>query len=212
MREKRETFMTEVSEFTNIEEKMAREYDRDGMVEFVLGLGLTMGGLSLATRSGTTVSGLVPIYVILIARLWKKKITYPRLGYAEFLSKRKKERKTRMLMFLLVLFLAVALAMLILLAAAGSLGDLSFLSGREGKLIFGGLVALMFVALGAIRKMKHLYAFAVLCYLLCIGTYLLHVSGGWALSITGALLLAVGLARLVTFLRANPKLEGKPAE
>jgi len=199
--------MTELSEFTNLEERMSREYDRDGMVEFLLGLALTLGGLSLATRAGTTFSGLVPIYVILIAKLWKKKITYPRLGYAEFLSKRKKERKTRMLMFLLVLFLAVALAMLIIMAAAGSLGDLSFITGPSGKLFFGGLIALMLVALGAIRKMKHLYAFAVLSYLLILGAYILNVSGGWALCITGALLLIVGVARLLVFLKANPKLE-----
>lgn len=197
--------------FTDLEEKIAREYDRDGMVETLLGLGLALGGLSLATKSGSTVSGLMPIYIILIGRLWKKKITYPRLGYAEFLAKRKKERKTRMLMFLLVLFLAVALAVLILMAAAGSLGDLGFLFGPKGKLIFGGLVALIMAALGVIRKMKHLYIFAVLCYLLCIGAYLLNVSGGWALSLTGALLLIVGLTRLVMFLRANPKLNAEAA-
>jgi hypothetical protein len=201
----------ESSEFTNLEDRMAREYDRDGMVESLIGFALVLGGLSLATKAGTAVSGLVPIYVILIAKLWKKKITYPRLGYAEFLAKRRKERKTRMLLFLLLLFLAVALAMLLIMAASGSLGDLSFVSGPKGKLIFGGLITVMIAALAFFRKMKHLYAFAALSYLLIIGAYLLDVSGGWALSVTGILLLIVGIVRLVIFIRANPKLEGDVA-
>jgi hypothetical protein len=199
--------VAEISEFTNLEEKIARQYDRDGMVETVIGLALTLGGLSLATKSGGTFTGLVPVYVILIARLWKKKITYPRLGFAEFLAKRTKERKTRMLMFLLVLFLAVALAALILMAVSGKLGDLSFLTGPQGKLIFGDMVALMIAALGAIRKMRHLYVFAVIAYLFCIGAYFLNVSGGWALCVTGVLLLIVGIVRLVLFLRDNPRME-----
>jgi hypothetical protein len=199
----------EASDLKTFEETISRQYDRDGLIETLLGMALLIGGMSLALGGSPALTGLLPVYILVIGRLWKTRITYPRLGYADFLAKRKKQRKIRMLKFLLALVLAAVLAALIFLAMESSLGDLDPLRGWIGILIFDSVMALIIAAVGRIRKMRHLYAFAALCYLLELGAYIVNMSPGWALSFIGLLLLTVGLVRLILFLRANPKLEGE---
>ena len=44
-----------------------------------------------------------------MGRAWKKKITYPRLGYAEIIAKKRTTRKRRMLLIVLTALLVLAL-------------------------------------------------------------------------------------------------------
>jgi hypothetical protein len=204
----------EPSDLIALENDVLRRYERDGMVETLLGLGLVMGGFVLTSRSAgdstNIIGGLLPIFIFLMAkawRAWRKRITYPRLGYSELIGRQTRDRKRRLRIFVLGILAALAAGIFIYAWASDNLGEPGLLRRHAGTLVFGGVVALAIAAAGMARKAKHLYLFAVLCYLMCIATYLADVSGGYALEVTGALLLIVGIAKLVLFLRANPVLE-----
>jgi len=199
--------MTEVPELADVKERIARQYEQDGLLESLMGFALLIGGLSLASHGGSSYLGIFPVFFVIFAKAWRRKITYPRLGYAGFLEQERRQRKTRVLITMLMVVAALALGILIYLALAGKMGDMEFLSGPSGKLIFGAAIAIIIATVAAVRKATHLYYFAVLVNLLVIGAYMLNISGGYALALTGLLLLILGVVRLILFLRANPKLE-----
>jgi hypothetical protein len=206
----------ESSDLKALENDVLRRYERDGLVETLLGLGLVMGGLVLISRStgGSTniFGGLIPIFILLmllLSKAWKRRITYPRLGYTELIARRAKDRNRRIRIVVPGLLAALVAGIILFACTSDKVGEAGLLRHHAGTLFFGGAVALTIAAAGIARKMRHLVLFAVLCYLLCIATYLVDVSGGYALEVAGGLLLIVGIVRLVLFLRENPILQGE---
>jgi hypothetical protein len=206
----------ESSDLKALENDVLRQYERDGLVETLLGLGLVMGGLVLISRStggsANILGGLIPIFILLmllLSKAWKRRITYPRLGYTELIARRAEDRHRRIRVVVPGLLAALAAGIILFAWTSDKVGEAGLLRHHAGTLFFGGAVALTIAAAGIARKMRHLILFAVLCYLLCIATYLADVSGGYALEVTGGLLLIVGIIRLVLFLRGNPILQGE---
>jgi hypothetical protein len=206
----------ESSDLKALENDVLRRYERDGMVETLLGLGLVMGGLVLISRSmggsKNILGGLIPIFILLmllLSKAWKRRITYPRLGYAELIARQAKDRHRRLRVVVPGLLAALVAGIILFAWTSDKAGEAGLLRHHAGTLFFGGAVALTIAAAGIARKMRHLVLLAVLCYLLCIATYLADVSGGYALEVTGGLLLIVGIVRLVLFLHGNPILQGE---
>ena len=190
-----------------LEGSMLQAYDRDGMLETLLGLALLGGGLNLIAAGGT-VTGLLPIIIILMARAWKRRITYPRLGYAEILTIRRTQRKRTVLVILLAIC-GIAGVALVAGLGSGVIQDVGgFFGQARSKLFFGVFLSVIIASIGMVRKAPHIYAVAVLLFALIVVTNRMQLSGGYALTLTGLLIAGFGLVRLAVFLKANPRLEG----
>jgi hypothetical protein len=190
-----------------LERSVLHAYDRDGMLETLMGVALVIGGLNLIAGGGA-VTGLLPIVIILMARAWKRRITYPRLGYAEIVSIRRKRRARTLLLVILAVFGVVGLAFAAALSGGAVKDAASFFAGPHAKLLFGAFLSAIMVGIGIVQKAPLLYALAVLLFALVVAADRMGFSGGYGLAVTGALMGIVGLARLSLFLRANPRLEG----
>jgi len=73
--------------FSDLQRRAYRVLNEDGIVDFALGLGLLFAasyvGLNHAGGLNMTAwTGLAPIFVMLIARGLRKRLVYPRIGYA----------------------------------------------------------------------------------------------------------------------------------
>ncbi|HEY3296069.1 MAG TPA: hypothetical protein VGL38_11590 [bacterium] len=198
----------ETTDLDQLQDDILSRYNRDGALEFLLGLGLILGGLRLLVHGNMTSPMTLALFVIILAaRAWRRRITYPRLGYIELLATRRHKWRVRVLTMWVVAPLLIALAAMLYKVAGGAPDDPGLFEHREMKLVFGSIIALIIAMVGGFHRMKHLYLFAALLWLLIFAAYALNLSGGYALLTTGAALLITGLVRLRLFLRDNPKLE-----
>jgi hypothetical protein len=196
----------EEQDLQKLESEILQAYNKDGMLETLMGSMLLLGGINLAQHGGATL-GILPILVILIGRAWRKRITYPRLGYAEILAKRRATQRKEMLRMIGLAVLAVAaLTVIAILAARATNEDQDLLTQPHAKLFFGAFISAIIAGVAATQRVRLFYFVAVLLFILIIATDLLQISGGYALASTGAILLVVGVVKLIIFLRANPKL------
>lgn len=196
---------TSTTDLNVLEAKVREEYTRDGSLEFLMGFGIMLAGIMVGRRPLGPFPAFLPIFVIILSRAWKKHITYPRLGYAEFNAALRAEKKRTIF---LVILAAVALAIL----AALSYSEAAF-SDRKGSLpyanlLIGGFVGLFFLAFAVYRKVTALYVIAALLIVSAIAVQMGLFAFEDALVLAGFVLMAVGVVRLVLFIRTHPRLEG----
>lgn len=194
-----------------LEGAMLQGYDRDGMLETLMGFGLAFGGMNLIEHGGAA-TGLLPLFLILAARAWKRKITYPRLGYAEIHSDRRRQKKRVILLALLTLSGIAGLAFIAALAGGAIQDAESFFGQPHAKLVFGAFLSAIIVGVAIVQRAPLFYAAAAILSGLIAAFDKMQISGGYALVLTGALLFIAGLARLFLFLRANPRLAGSASD
>jgi hypothetical protein len=195
------------TDLAELKHEVLRDYHRDGMIETMLGYALLSGGLCLISRSAVA-SGLAPVLIVLMARAWKRRITEPRLGYAELYQTERAARRRTALWMVVTLAVVAGLSAVALALRPGLAGP----NDRVARFVFGGIVCAGVAAAGLVQKRPLLCAAAAGLFVLIVIADQLHVSAGYALMLVGALSLVAGLVRLILFLRANPRLEGGPAD
>lgn len=173
-----------------------------------MGFGIFVAGIMVGQHHIGSFAAFLPIFVIVLSRAWKKHVTYPRLGYAEFSAALRAEKKRTIF---LVILAAVALAIL----AALSYSEAAF-SDKKGELpyanlIIGGFVALFFLAFAIYRKAMALYAIAGLMIVAAIAVHFGLFSFENALVLAGFVLMAVGTVRVIRFVHTHPRLEESEA-
>jgi hypothetical protein len=191
---------------TDLQNRAQRRYDQDGAMETVMGLGFLLSGLGMA--SGSHVGAFTPVFLVPIVLAWRRRITYPRLGYAAFVEKRRGEFLRG---FLPIALAVIALMILVIIAfdAAGtSFPEANDTMARYQKIAIGLILSALIASIAALRRLSHLYVVAGLMMALFVGAVTLRISAGYAVAVTGAVMFAIGMVRLVRFLRDNPKLEG----
>jgi hypothetical protein len=191
---------------TDLKANAQRRYDQDGAIETLMGFGLMISGVGMATHSSA--GAFTPVLIVLLAMAWQRRITYPRLGYAAFVDKRRDEFRRRFL----PIVLAVLLLLILVIIAFGSArkdatgGHVGM--APNGKIAIGLILSALIASIAALRRLPHLYIVAGLLTALFVGAAAWQVSPGYALAVTGMVSFVIGLVRLVRFLRANPRLDG----
>lgn len=191
-------------DLVGLEEKIFYQYGRDGALETVLGIALLLIGLSKAVSTETAFPGLIPILVILAIRAWRKRITYPRLGYVEFSRERRTRTKRAVIILLFVAITTVALAVWGSNLIEGTSSADPAAVKNSTRLLFGGMLSIVIAAVARFRRLNHLYAFALLNFLFFAAVAWFHLSSGFAFAGTGLSLLIFGLIRVTGFLKAHP--------
>jgi hypothetical protein len=191
----------QLAEIEQIEEKIYEEYNQDGAAECLMGGGLILAGCSMAAHTSSTVIGIVPVLIVLLGRAWKKRITFPRLGYVEFSSKRRMMKRRGILLLLIAALAGTALAVW---ATNMNLFGSSASWGTQSRLFFGGMISVIIVMVGIIRKTSHFYWVAIANFVFILASFWWNFSGGYALMLTGVVCLGIGLPKLMRFLSAHP--------
>jgi len=191
----------------DLQRRAYRALNEDGLVDFAVGLGLSLAALyvvlwRLAGVNMAVWSGLFPIFVMLIARGLRKRFVYPRIGYARI----RNASPAILLMATLTLLLVAGVVVMTIYARRGVRPPAMLFPWllRLFALAGAGTLALMGRRTGWVRFYVH--AGVVLVSVLA-SLAVRNTSYGLILmlGLPGFILLVTGLVVFGLFLRRHPK-------
>jgi hypothetical protein len=210
------------SDLRQMEEKIYQELNKDGALVTDLGLMFVFMGVYLAAWpvllyrlplfqmlpsgfEGPIPIGTIAILGLLLIWIWRRRITYPRLGYSKFVARREIPRSWRIRTFSLffVLGFAFSISMSLSLRLNSAIHPLPHNQGDLSSTT-GSMVGLGMAVVGVILGMKRMWMIVVpMLAMIWLAAYI-HVSQGWVIVLAGLLLIGIGLERLRHFLRDYP--------
>jgi len=211
--------MNEKIDLDEIERKMWREANSDGIMELLLGVLLFFTAGTWARSYFTVFLAFVPIFGNRVIEALKARFTYPRIGYVEL-----KEEDGKSLGWGILGYVLVVIAVVSSVAAVFYGGNLeSFDAYRWVPLAFGAIFlgGMIYLHGKSGDQVAYLYSFVALVAGGIFTFYGFESSNGfesskhiiqlYLLSLAGFFLLA-GLVRLLTFMRRNPVVDMTDAD
>ena len=192
--------MVEDISLKEIQRKVYMTFFQDGLWDIFLGLFILGWGLAILTDlaylPGVTFIGLY-------FAIWgvKKRLTYPRIGYARFSATSRRRVTTRFI----ILGVAVLLVGVMVAVLWGIRARPQWLADYF-PLIFNGILAAIVCFIGYWARAKRFYGYAVLIFLGAV--FHLWLGARWEFGFIGAggIILLIGLGVLIIFLRRYPKM------
>lgn len=217
------------SEIRNLEENVYQQFNKDGAL--IAGIGFTMlwlGAFSVAWPLLTDKVArlripfgwdyLLPILVAAIlgyvlTRIWRNRITFPRLGYSKYIASRSLPRNMLTQAVLLFFLLIFAFGITMSSALKANATELPLSKALEDVTrLNGSFTGISMAIAGLVLGMRTLLMIVVPMLLLMWVAPFLQISQGWVIALAGVLLIGIGIDRLRTFLRVNPLLVGPDAQ
>jgi hypothetical protein len=191
--------MNENIDLKKLEHKAFVSYHQDGLVDLFIGTLLLFWGLTMETML-KGIGGVWFVVFLPILLLARRRITYPRLGYARFSRERQNRRKMAVL-FTLTALLGLLVAFL---WSSQSFPGLRAWLHRYIEIFFGGLIAGVLLFKTLISGIRRLYLYAAVILISFAAAQWSPVPIQYSFIISGAVLLISGAVVLTRFLRRYP--------
>jgi len=151
--------------------------------------------------------------VLFAGMIWQRKIVYPRVGYARL---RKERGKRRLKVQLGLTFMATAV-MLVMFAAVAHFAKPHLPPRVPGDSPYESVFAITFctyltMIAGMTRKLRDLFLITLWATALMLMSGLWHENIAWAIFLSAAVALVLGVRKLRRFLKENPVLEAEAAD
>jgi hypothetical protein len=183
-----------------IRRRVYMSFFQDGLWDIFLGLFAVGWGLAILT-DGTYLPGVM--FIALYFGVWgiKKRLTYPRIGYARFSATSRRRVTTRFVILGVVVLLVGVMAAVLWGISARPQWLADYL-----PLVFNGILAAVVCFVAYWGRVNRFYAYAALIFLGAV--FHLWVGIPWEFGFIGAggIIVLIGLAILVSFLRKYPKM------
>lgn len=153
---------------------------------------------------------LIPLVIgsvasILLVRIWRNRITFPRLGYSKFVARREIPRHWVLRFGLLCFALDFAFLQALKFAHKHGIAETSFTGVHSDPISFAAIVLGTGLALvGVMLGMKRLLAIVLPLIALIYLAPFIHFETSWIVVVAGLTLVLLGMNRLKNFLRNNP--------
>ncbi|MBK8129597.1 MAG: hypothetical protein IPK53_12085 [bacterium] len=209
------------SEIRNLEENVYQQFNKDGAL--IAGIGFTLLWLGSFTVAWPLLTDKVATlrvpfgwdYVLpilaaaimgyMLTRIWRHRITFPRLGYSKYIAGRSLPRNMQIRAILLFFLLIFAFGITMSSALKANATELPLTKALEDITRLNGSVTGISMAIaGLILGMRTLLMIVVPMLVLMWLAPFLQISQGWVIALAGVLLIGIGIERLRTFLRENP--------
>jgi hypothetical protein len=194
--------MSKNSDFKDLTSQVYMSYHQDGIIDMMLGAGVTGFGLRMFFDSPALI--VLSWMPFLLYMPLKNHITAPRFGYVRFTGEEETRRKNTRLSLLGILVFVLLLGLVLLLVYGRMAPEVRDFFGQNGILLLGGLAALILAGAAVVTGLKRFYLYAALTLLFNIGGVLLPVNEGLMTVLLGLTILAIGIWLLSRFLRAYP--------
>lgn len=200
--------MAEDKMYKELRRRAYLSYHQDGLIDIILGLCILGFGLNLILVSKSGDYGVLAwIWFVLYMPL-KNRITFPRLGYVRFDSRRGGARRWTLAALLGVWSFALLMGVLVFMNTEQVPAVIKSIFGRGPIPVLGIIVSMTLAGIAALTGVKRLYTYAGLGVFLFLGGALLNVSPAVYTLLFGACILLTGLAMLVRFVRKYPAEQG----
>ena len=192
--------MVEDISLKEIQRKVYMTFFQDGLWDIFLGLFILGWGLAILTDlaylPGVTFIGLY-------FAIWgvKKRLTYPRIGYARFSETSRRRITTKFI----ILGVAVLLVGVMVAVLWGTRTRPQWLADYF-PLIFNGILAAIVCFVAYWARVKRFYGYAVLIFLGAVFHLWLGIEWEFGFIGAGGIILLTGLGVLIIFLRKYPKM------
>ena len=193
-------------ELTQLERDMFRAYHSDGAMETFLGIGFLLIGWLLWEDESFALVGLFPVYILFGLRAWKKRITHPRLGFANWSEDRRNQIRSgkRVVLWSLAIMVAALLVFALLQHRDVLPHDLL---GHSIHYLVAPLFAIALSVVAATRYQPHFYGIAALGLILMLFVGPLHLHLWGIMLILGVPLVVIGLVRVYRFVKQYPVMD-----
>jgi len=194
--------MSQDKESKELARRVYTSYHGDGLIDILIGVGIIGFGLMMLT--GNVVFNMLAWMPILLYVPIKNRVTVPRFGYVQFTSKEKRKAQLLTGVAVGVLLFALFLGLYFFTASGNMPLWLQNMLQRFDLLVLGFLLAVPMIIGGALTGLTRFYAYAGLIMVI-IGTGIyLGIDAPYYVIFLGLVILVVGIALLVRFLRRYP--------
>ena len=194
--------MSKNNDFKDLANRAYMAYHQDGIIDILLGAGITGFGLQMYFESSALI--ILSWMPFLFYMPMKNHITAPRFGYVRFAGEQEERaRNTRMILLGLLTF-TLFLGLFVALMFGRVAPEMREFIGQNVMLLLGGLAALILAVAAAVTGLKRFYIYAALTLLFNIAGTFLPIHEGLTTVLLGLTILICGLWLLARFLRAYP--------
>lgn len=199
--------MKENNQFKQLAKKAYLNYHEDGIVDLIMGTSCLGAALFFAT--GSVVFNMFTWMPVLFLMPLKNKITFPRIGYVKFGTRR--GRPARMTIFMLItLGLGMLVLGTILFVNTGRLDPtVRTWLGENLILVLGLIFAAILTAAGFTSGIRRLFIYAGMCAAFFIIGFLLNLPKFAAFMALGVIIFLSGVIQIVRFVRKYPIPDGE---
>jgi hypothetical protein len=182
-----------------IQQRVYMSFFQDGLWDIFLGLFILGWGLAILTEAAYLPAICFTGLYFVIWRI-KKRLTYPRIGYARFSATSRRRVTTRF-----VILGTVVLLLGVMAAVLWGIGRRPQWLADYFPLIFNGMLAAIVCFVAYWARVNRFYAYAALIFL--GGVLHLWLGTRWEFGFIGAggIIVLIGLGILVSFLRKYPR-------
>ena len=199
--------MSEHVDLKKLERQIYLSYHQDGLVDVFLGIGLIVIGIIFHPILGEHVPAVAMVMMMLFVFVYaalKRAITITRMGYVEFLPKRK--TRFSLLILILVLITNIPLVIIVLVTAGQQISPVVFYFVTNYLLVILSLYgAGLFILIGILSEIRRFFGYAVATLIVFIFSYFLFLHFCLPVIGVGIIITIVGFFQLAWFLRKFPK-------
>jgi hypothetical protein len=189
--------------FKNIEGKIYKSYQQDGLWDIAIGLFFLVFGITMLFDY----AWLIGVYIAIFIPAWKKlrtSIVSGRLGYVEFGAERKASEKMKMILFSIILFCSVLMGAVLAYAYSSS-SEIAILFRRLGLIPFGIVLTTLTIIGGIFMEIRRFILYGVLILIFFIAGHIFHSDPEAYFILLGIIFLSAGMVILLRFLKRYPK-------
>ncbi|MFN2138711.1 MAG: hypothetical protein ACK2UK_22335 [Candidatus Promineifilaceae bacterium] len=192
-------------EFKDLANRAYMAYHQDGVIDILLGAGITGFGLNMLFDSPALI--VLSWMPFLFYMPLKTHITAPRFGYVRFSGEQEERARYTRLALVGLLAAALFLGFALFMAFSRAAPDVRALLAGRAMVLMGTMAAIILAAAGAATGLKRLYVYAALTLLFNIVGAFLPIHEGVTTVLLGLTIMASGIWLLARFLRTYPKID-----
>lgn len=194
--------MTQNNDFKDLANRAYVSYHQDGIIDILLGAGITGFGLQmLFDSSGLMLLTWMPF---LFYMPMKNHITAPRFGYVRFTGEQEERTRNTRLILIGLLTFTLFLGLFVFVTYGRVSPEAQDFLGQNIMLLLAVLTAMLLAVVGVATGLKRFYVYAGLTLLFNAAGAFLPIHEGVTTVLLGLTILASGIWLLVRFLRAYP--------
>lgn len=195
--------MSRTTTLRDLEQKTYLAYQRDGLLDLIIGAVLLCIGLNEAMD--TAIWGFVALSVIIAYVPLKRRITFARIGYVKFKVVRRGLNMMLVGGMLMILLALMLVGTLFLLRSDSSQSSDLVRWIRQGPLLLYALLgSIGFGLAGLITGIRRLFIYALLSIVIMSAGHLLDLPIFVAFLLLGGAIIVTGGVLVVSFLRKHP--------